>query len=79
MPKSYDPLVELRKRVAGRKMREFARSVPCSAGFLSDVLNHGKPMSDEVINALGLERVVTYRKQKPSLPSPTASINNPKG
>jgi hypothetical protein len=62
MAKSYDPITELRKRVEGRKLREFARSVPCSAGFMSDVLSGRRQPSDEIIAALGLERVVTYRK-----------------
>lgn len=62
MPKTYDPMEELRKRVAGRKLREFARTVPCSAGFMSDVLNGNRRISDEIVTALGLERVVTYRK-----------------
>lgn len=64
MPKSYDPMTELRKRVSGRRQKEFALSVPCSQGHVSDMLNGHKKISDAVIEALGLERVITYRKKK---------------
>ena len=65
MPKTYDPFELLKRRVEGRRMREFARSVPCSPGFLSDLLSGRRPnMPDEVVSTLGLERVVTYRRKK---------------
>jgi hypothetical protein len=64
MAKHYDPMEELRKRVAGRKQKAFALSVPCSQGYLSDVLSGKVGMSKEIIAALGLEEIKIYRKVK---------------
>ncbi len=65
MAKTYEPLEILKDRVKGRKLREVARTVPCSPGFLSDIISGRRPnIPDEVVSALGLERVVTYRRKK---------------
>ena len=62
MAKTYDPLVELKKRVAGRKQRAFAQSIPCSQSYLSEVISGKKGMNDDILGALGLERIYVKRK-----------------
>lgn len=52
----------LRKRINGN-LREWARENDVSPGYVSDVLFGRREPGEKVLSALGLERVVTYRKK----------------
>jgi len=66
MAKTYDPMVELHKRVAGRRQKEFAEEAGVSRSYLSEVVAGQKGMNDAILKALGLERVYIKRKaEKP--------------
>ena len=54
----------LRRRVGGRSMREACKEIPCSAPYLWRVLQGKKPMSAVILAYLGLEKQITYRRQK---------------
>ena len=42
----------------------WARSAGVSSAYVSDVLNGGREPGSSILDALGLERVVTYRSIK---------------
>lgn len=50
------------KEVGGQKA--FAAKAETSQGFVSEMLSEKKALSDAVLAAAGLERVVTFRKAR---------------
>jgi hypothetical protein len=54
----------LRKRVDDIGLRPLATELGIDPGYLHRMLNGKKPPGDQLLNALKLERVVTYRKIK---------------
>lgn len=61
-----DPLKILEKRRAGRTLAELARELEVSPAYLSDVLNGNREPGPKILDALGIERVVSYRQRKAS-------------
>lgn len=59
-----DPLKILEKRRAGRTLAELARELEVSSAYLSDVMNGNREPGPKILDALGLERVVTYRTKR---------------
>lgn len=59
-----DPLTALRERLAKSSYRKLAKELGFSPSYLHEVDKELRPASDLLANALGLERVVTYRRTK---------------
>jgi transcriptional regulator with XRE-family HTH domain len=59
-----NPLDTLQRRCDGRPLNEAAADLGVSSQYLSDVLHGRREPGPKILNALGLERVVTYRKKK---------------
>ncbi len=60
-----EPLELLRSRMTGKSLRALAREIPCSAPYLSDVLNGNRAPGPRILAYLGLEKEkgpVIYRK-----------------
>ncbi len=57
----------LRRKVSeGGTVKAFAEANHMSVPYLSDVLNGNRGPAGKILDALGLERVVTYRKKVPA-------------
>lgn len=58
-------VLELVKRgVEGAgSQKDFATAHGMSQGFLHDVLNGRRDLSDKVLEAVGVERIITYRRK----------------
>jgi len=70
MPKTYtqeDVLADIRKAVEESSLRKTAERIGVSAGYLSDILNDNRAVSDSIAEAFGYEREivtkVTFRKK----------------
>jgi transcriptional regulator with XRE-family HTH domain len=59
-----DPVKILEKRRDGRTLADFAKELKVSPGYLRDILHGHREPGPKILEALGLERVVTYRRQK---------------
>lgn len=59
-----DPNIVIRNRLRLQSQKELAAELGISPGFLGDIVQGRRPPSDRVIGALGLERVVTYRRKR---------------
>lgn len=63
-----DPIVMLRRRMKGKSLRDLAKEIPCSAPYLSDVMNGNRGPGPRILAFLGLQkRTVTdisYRREK---------------
>jgi len=49
----------------GRSLRSLAREIPCSAPYLSDILNGNRAAGPKILDYLGIQRVdmpVVYKK-----------------
>ena len=61
-PQSLDPLAELRAACAAAgSQRAWATQHHVSVTYLSDVLARRRPPGPAILDALGIERVETYR------------------
>jgi hypothetical protein len=58
-----DPLQMLRDRLKSQSLRSVARELDCSAAYLSDVMNGKRPVGPSIVEALGLEKIVSYRRK----------------
>ena len=58
------PITVLMKRLETASYRELARELGFSAAYLNEVVHKRRPPSDNLAEALGLERIVTYRKKR---------------
>ena len=61
-----DPVQILRKRCQGRQQKDVAAELGISPQYLCDVLAERKDAGEAILDPLGLERVVTYRRKKAS-------------
>ena len=64
-----EPIELLRSRLTGKSMRALAREIPCSAPYLSDVLNGNRAPGPRILAYLGLEKQpvpAIYRKARKS-------------
>ena len=59
-----DPLKILEKRRNGRTLAVFADELGVSPAYLSDVLNGNREPGPKILDALGIERVVSYRQKR---------------
>lgn len=60
-----EPIELLKERMKGRSMRALAREIPCSAPYLSDVMNGNRAAGPKILEYLGLEKLktpVVYKK-----------------
>jgi predicted transcriptional regulator len=62
--KEINPITELRKACekAGSQ-KAWAQSVGLSAPYVSDVIAGRREPGESILNALGLQRIVIYRKK----------------
>jgi len=58
-----DVLEVLRKKCEGRTQTAVAAELGVSSAYLSDVLNGRKEPGAGILEPLGVERVVTYRRK----------------
>lgn len=58
-------LAMAKKRIEGEKLsaRSFASANGISQPYFSQILSGKRPMPDKLLDALGVERVVTYRRK----------------
>jgi hypothetical protein len=54
----------LRESLGACSQVEVAKKIGVSPQFLSDVLNEKRGPGDRILEFLGIEKVVTYRKRK---------------
>ena len=59
-----DPIKILRRRIAQSTLRAVARDLGISPAYLSDAMHGNRDPGPKILEALGLERIVTYRKIK---------------
>lgn len=57
-----DPLVILRKRQGSRSQKALAAELGITPSYLCDVLQGRREPGPQVLRALGLERVISYRE-----------------
>ena len=62
MPRN--PLTELRSRLNDKTQRELAEELGIAESTLSQILGGTRGIPRQVLNALGYERIVTYRVRK---------------
>ena len=58
-----DPMSVLRKRLDGRTQKEVAAEIGVSPQYLNDALSGYRDIGPKMLDGLGLERVVTYRRK----------------
>jgi plasmid maintenance system antidote protein VapI len=58
------PLAELQRRLDGKTQTALAEELGISVGHLNDILMGRRAIGPQVLKALGLERVVSYRKTR---------------
>jgi transcriptional regulator with XRE-family HTH domain len=61
-----DVLEVLRRKCEGRTQNAVAAELGVSPAYLSDVLNQRKEPGEGILEPLGIERVVTYRRKRPN-------------
>jgi transcriptional regulator with XRE-family HTH domain len=59
-----DPIRILRESLNSSSQSAMARKIGISPQFLSDVLNEKRGPGDRILDYLGIEKVVTYRRRK---------------
>lgn len=71
MEKNYtqdDVLAVIQKEIDSNSLRRVAKRIGLSAGFMSDVMNGNRQVTDTVAKAFGFERsvvtVVTFRRAR---------------
>ena len=60
-----NPILELKKRVAGSTQVAVAAELGVSTQYVCDVLRGTRQPGPKILTALGLERHVTYRRVQP--------------
>lgn len=61
---TVDPLTILQKHCDGRPLSEAAKELDVSPQYLSDVLHRRREPGPAILKAIGVERVITYRRVK---------------
>lgn len=64
-----NPIMELRRRLDGKTQAALASELGISVTHLSDILNGRRAVGPLVLEALGLERVVSFRPRKSDQPA----------
>ena len=59
-----DPIQQVTRLADKHGIRGAARELGMDAGNLHKIIQGTKPISPQLLEALGLERVVTYRRRK---------------
>lgn len=59
-----NPIIELREMVSRATQKAVADQLGFSQQYLSDVLHGRKEPGAKILDALGLERVITYRRKR---------------
>ena len=59
-----NPLIELRRLIESASQVDVAKQLGISPQYLSDVLNNRRQPGKAVLDGLGLERVLTYRRKR---------------
>lgn len=59
-----DPIRLLRASLGSSSQVEVARKIGISPQYLHDVLNERRGPGDKILEYLGIERVITYRRRK---------------
>ena len=59
-----DPVEVLRRRVEAQTYRALADELGFPASYLHEVVHGQRPASDNLLDALGYERIVTYRRKR---------------
>lgn len=63
---SQNPIEMLKGRMHGKSLRTLAKEIPCSAAYLSDVMNSKRAAGPRILGFLGVRREtetrVTYRR-----------------
>lgn len=59
-----DPATILRNTIGTASQAQWAREHGISPGYVNDVLNGRREPGKAILEALGLERVVSYRKKR---------------
>ena len=59
-----NPLIELRRLIESASQVDVAKQLGISPQYLSDVLNNRRQPGTAVLDGLGLERVLTYRRKR---------------
>jgi hypothetical protein len=52
-----NPVELLKERMQGRSLRALSREIPCSAPYLSDIMNGNRKAGPKILAYLGLERL----------------------
>lgn len=60
-----DPIRMLRESLDGRSQAEMAKKIGISPQYLHDVLNERRGPGEKILDFLGLEKVVLYRRRQP--------------
>jgi len=64
MPKTFtedDVLADIRKETEATSLRQTADRIACSPGYLSDILNGNRAVSDSIAAAFGYEREIVTK------------------
>ena len=59
-----NPLIELRRLIESASQVDVAKQLGISPQYLSDVLNNRRQPGKAVLDGLGVERVLTYRRKR---------------
>jgi transcriptional regulator with XRE-family HTH domain len=59
-----DPIEVLRKRLGDGTQRELAGVLGISPQYLNDILSGHREPGPKLLEGLGLERIVTYRRKR---------------
>lgn len=59
-----NPVTELQSRVDRSSQADVAKQLGVSPQYLNDVLRSRRAIGKKILSAMGLERVVAYRKRK---------------
>ena len=59
-----NPLLELRHLLESRSQVDVAKQLGISTQYLSDILHDRRQLGKKILDGMGLERVVTYRRKR---------------
>lgn len=57
-------IARLRAKIGTKRQGKFAEEIGVSQSFLSEVLKGSRSPTGKILDALGLDRVVTYKRRK---------------
>jgi transcriptional regulator with XRE-family HTH domain len=59
-----DPVAEIKRRLQTKSQRELAAEFGVSGGHINHVLHRNREPGPKILDKLGLERVVSYRRKR---------------